>query len=190
MSRDLTAGMITQVTGTEMRIVHLVKAEFDSGDLKLWTGVGEITFNGETYTGAGNFLAISESQETLGVEAQGATFTLTGVNQAIISIFLTEEIQNRQITCWKAIYDPSGSPVLIADPVVAFRGRMDVPQLNETGDTSTIGVQAENRLIDLGRIKVRRYTPEDQKAFYAGDLGCDFVSTIQDVEIVWGKVIK
>jgi hypothetical protein len=190
MSRGLTSGVETAVTGSEMRLVYLVKAEFDSGDLRLWSGVGEITHEGEIYTGAGNFLGISSAKETSELEAQGMTYTLTGVNSAILSMFLTEEIQNRPITCWSAIYQPDSSPQLMSDPVILFRGRMDLPQLSETGENTTIGVQAESRLIDFNRKNVRRYTSEDQKALYAGDLGCDFVATLQDIEIVWGKTIK
>lgn len=188
MSRGLTSPMVSQVTAAQLRPVIFVKAEFDSGDLRLWTGVGDITFNSETYTGAGNFLGISEIREVTGVEAQGATFSLTGVNSSILSVFLSEEIQGRPISCWFGTLDDTLT--IVTDPILMFRGRMDVPQINENGTSATIGVQAESRLIDLNRPRVRRYTPEDQKQQYAGDLGCDFVASLQELEVTWGKGAK
>jgi len=185
VSRGLSSPMVNEVMAAELQPIIMLKAEFDSGDLLLWSGVGEITFNSEVYTGAGNLLAISEIREVAGIEAQGASFSLSGINSAILSIFLSEEIQGRPISCWFGCLDTSSA--IVSDPVLMFKGRMDVPQIDETGQTCTISVQAENRLIDLKRAKVRRYTPEDQKQQYSGDLGCDFVASLQEMEITWGK---
>ncbi len=40
---------------------------------------------------------------------------------------------------------------------------MDVMTITEAGDSSTISIACENKLIALERSKERRYTPEDQK---------------------------
>jgi len=47
MSRNLSAGMITEVTASQLKPAILVKAEFDSGDVLLWSGVGQITYNAQ-----------------------------------------------------------------------------------------------------------------------------------------------
>ena len=64
MARSLSASMVTEVTSNVMSPIVLIKLEFDSGDLNLWTGIGNITFNGDTYTGAGDVIDISTVQET------------------------------------------------------------------------------------------------------------------------------
>lgn len=184
MSRGLAAGMVTEVTADQLHPALLVKAEFDSGDLRLWSGVGSITYNGEVYTGAGSLLSISEMTEVTNVEAQGAVFQLTGIDAALLSLALTEPYQGRAITCFFACLDTSYA--LVADPIPLFKGRMDVLQLDESGDTATMSMQVENKLIDLKSTKVRRYTPEDQKQQYPDDLGLDYVSSLQEMEITWG----
>lgn len=185
MSRDLTSGMIGEVTAAALRPVVLVKAEFDSGDLLLWSGIGQITHNGDIYTGAGNLLNISEVSETTSIEAQGATFVLSGIPSAIISLALNEDYQGRAISMYFGCLSDLGA--LVADPVLMFKGTMDVVQIDDSGDTATVSVQAENRLIDLRRSMVRRYTPEDQKQDFPADKGLDFVAGLQEKEIVWGK---
>ena len=55
----------------------------------------------------------------------------------------------------------------------------------EAGETCEIEVMSENKAVIINRKKDRRYTPEDQKSEYAGDLGFDFVPLLQDKEVIW-----
>ena len=184
MSRGLTVDVANEVKADQLFPALLVKAEFDSGDVRLWSGVGQITYNSEVYTGAGALLGISEMTEVTTVEAQGATFQLTGIDNSLISLALSEPYQGRPITCFFATLSTAGT--VIADPIVLFKGRMDVLQIDESGESSTLAMQAENKLIDLKRTKVRRYTPEDQKQEYPADRGLEFVASLQEKELTWG----
>ena len=64
---------------------------------------------------------------------------------------------------------------------------MDVMIIRETGDTSTIELKLENRLIALERPNERRMTDEDQKNLFPGDIGFEFIPDLQDKQLVWGK---
>ena len=68
-----------------------------------------------------------------------------------------------------------------------FSGYMDQMNIEETSDTSTIQLLVENKLVDLERARVARFTSGYQKSIYAGDLGFDFVEDLQDKQISWGK---
>lgn len=76
---------------------------------------------------------------------------------------------------------------MIDDPILMFEGKLDVPSIQEGGDTSTITLSYESRLIDLQRSRESRYTNEDQQRAFAGDLGCEFVASLQEKQITWGK---
>ena len=52
---------------------------------------------------------------------------------------------------------------------------MDQMNIEESGETSTIQLLVENKLVDLERARVARFTSGYQKSIYAGDLGLDFV---------------
>ena len=82
-------------------------------------------------------------------------------------------------------FDSSGS--LIADPTVMFSGFMDIMTITEGGDSSTISVSVENKLIAFERSKIRRYTAEDQKIDHPTDKGFEFVTAIVEKEIIWGR---
>ena len=59
--------------------------------------------------------------------------------------------------------------------------------ISDGGDTATIKLTAESRLIDLDRSRERRFTSEDQKIEFPDDKGLEYVDDLQDKEIVWGS---
>ena len=78
------------------------------------------------------------------------------------------------------------SPTLIE----IFSGYMDQMSIEETGQTSTVELTIENKLVDLERARVARFTSAYQKSIYPQDLGLDFIEGLQDKEIVWGRKVK
>ena len=184
MSRNLTAAMVTEVTATGLTPVFFVKFEFDSGDIRFWSGIGDKTFNAEIYTGSGDLLTIAPAEETQQLKATNANFNLSGIPSTIISLAMSEDYQGRFVNLWFAILDSSGA--IVADPFLQFKGRMDVMNIQDAGDTATITVSAESVLVDLERPKERRNTDEDHQLDNAGDKFFEFVPALVDREIILG----
>lgn len=185
MSRDLTSAYKAAITAGTVTPVVLVTAEFDTETLRFWNGTGPFTYAGDTYTGAGNLLKISEITETTNTEARGANFELSGIPSSLISVALQEDYQERQVTQVFAPLDSSGN--VIADPFTFFSGKADVMDIEEGGKTATIKLSAESDLIILQRVNERRRTPEDQGITYPGDTFFDQVASLQSKDFVWGK---
>ena len=188
MTRDVTTAFSDEIEASNLRPALLIKAEFDSGDINLWTGYDEITYDSDTYIGGANILSVDNVKETQKLQANGMKFGLDGLNSSIISIALTEEYQWRPISMWLAVLDEDYQ--LIDDPKKIFAGKMDVMEISDEGDTSSIVVNAESNLIDLKDSRERRYTFEDQINEFAGDVGLEFMPTNRDVEITWGSGVK
>ena len=68
MTRDLTSGMQTAVTADLVRPITLVQCAFDSGDLNLWSGIGD-RLDSVDYVGAA-LLTIGEINETTELSAK------------------------------------------------------------------------------------------------------------------------
>ena len=62
---------------------------------------------------------------------------------------------------------------------------MDTLTVND-GETFSVIISAENKLIDLTRPKNLFYTPETQNFLHAGDKGLEFVPRIQEQTVNWG----
>tara|TARA_R110000823_G_scaffold164574_2_gene296871 strand:- start:13 stop:654 length:642 start_codon:yes stop_codon:yes gene_type:complete len=189
MSRVLTSGMTAVTTADVVRPIYLIRMVFDSGEspneLNIWSGNGDLSYDSETYVGVGDLLSISEIKETSDIEATGVNVTLAGVKASLLTIAKDHEYQGRPLTILLGAFDDSGD--LIADPTIVFSGFMDVMAISEGAETSTISIAVENKLIAFERSKVRRYTAEDQKIDHPLDKGFEFVTAIQEKEVVWGR---
>jgi len=185
MSRTLTSGMQTAVTADLVRPITLVQCAFDSGNLNLWSGIGDLTVDSVDYVGAGSLLSIGEITESAELSANGITVTLSGVTSPLITKARDEDYQGRELKVLLGAMDASNG--VISDPVVIFSGFMDVMTINESGETATIQVTVENRLIEFEKTRIRRYTAEDQKIDYPNDKGLEFVAEMAEKEIVWGR---
>jgi len=157
-----------------------VELAFDSGTTRLWNGYGDLTVDGETYTGSGDLMSISAIEESGEISAKGLNMVLSGVPSSLLSLALTENYQNRNCK----VYAGTIATGTVA-AYEAFSGRMDVMTLQEGGDTCTISLTAESRLIDLERPRVRRFTAEDQKLIDANDTGLDFINSLQEETFEW-----
>lgn len=185
MARDLTAGLIAALTAAKLTPVVFFEGEFSTGTLRLWSGVGSITWDGETWVGAGSMGGISAIEESSDVRAVGIACTLNGQADSLLAIALGNVRQGLPGKVWIGTLDAAGA--VEADPFLAFSGWADVPETLDEGQTATITLRYESRLIDLDRTRERRYTDQYQQHEYSGDLGFDNVTALQDAQITWGR---
>jgi hypothetical protein len=184
MSRDIATVIANALGDDVINPFFAVDLEFDSGTLRLWTGVGSREINGNEYIGAGNFLQISEMQETAEIQAAGATLTLSGIPAELLSLALTEPYQQRPARIYFGLVGAE------ADMAEVFTARMDQMTIEEGPESSIIQLSIENVLVDLERPRVLRYTNNDQQSRFPGDRGFEFVETMQNREVFWGRQPK
>jgi hypothetical protein len=188
VARQASSDLLAALAAGTVRIVGFFEGRFTGGTINLWTGIGPISWNGKTWQGAGNLIGVSQIEETSDIKAVGVTFSLAGIPGAMISLVLQSVRQGDPMDCWIAALDLStGAVICDPDNDLLFNGRTDVPVIDEDGQTATISITAENRLIDLERARERRYTPEDQHIDYPGDKGFDYVVSLQSQDIIWGR---
>jgi hypothetical protein len=165
-----------------------MEGRFSGGTVNLWTGIGETVWNGKTWTGAGNLAGASQIEETSDIKAVGVNVSLSGIPAELLSLVLQSIRGGDQVDLWLLAMDLS-TGAIIGDPDddLIFSGRADVPEITEDPAGPSISLALENRLIDLERARERRYTPEDQHIDYPGDKGFDYVASLQQQDIVWGR---
>jgi len=208
MSRTVPAALLNALDGDQIEVFYAVELLFDDTDntqwneagyggnraLRLWTGFGDKDINSQTYTGTGNLLTIDGLEEASDLSARGTTLTLNGLDSAIVSYALTEQYQGRLVR----IYWGVGT-----NTVEVFSGYMDKMTIQDSAETATISLTVESRLIALERANVRRYTRESHAGVRqrkwendgnsgspAADTFFDWVTKLQDKQIVWGREVK
>ena len=207
MSRDLSTLTIEAINDDTVHPFFAVELMFDGGNvLRMWTGQGTLVLaDGTEWAGAGTLLNISTVEETSELAVKGATITLTGIPSEVISLALSQPYQGRvcniyfgTFTTGNVLQENSdyillqdGSKIEVQSTSKGFNsifsGYMDQMNIAEGADTSTIELSVENKLIDLERARVARFTSGYQKSIYPGDLGLDFVEDLQDRNISWGR---
>ena len=207
MSRDLSSNTIENISQDVVYPFFATELRFDGDNvLRLWTGQGTLVLeDGTNWIGTGNLLDISAIEETSELAVKGATLTLSGVPSEVLSLALSEPYQGRVCNIYfgtlsqGTLLQESSSYILLQDGSrieletgekgfnEIFSGYMDQMNIEESGETSTIQLLVENKLVDLERARVARFTSGYQKSIYAGDLGLDFVEDLQDKQISWGR---
>jgi len=207
MSRDLSVNTIEAINEDTVHPFFAVELMFDGNNaLRMWTGQGTLVLaDGTEWAGAGTLLNISTVEETSELAVKGATITLTGIPSEIISLALSQPYQGRVCNIYFGtfttgnILQENSDYILLQDGTrievqstsqgfnSIFSGYMDQMNIAEGADTSTIELSVENKLIDLERARVARFTSGYQKSIYPGDLGLDFVEDLQDKNVSWGR---
>jgi hypothetical protein len=206
MSRDLATDIITALDDDVIYPFFAIELLFDGDNtLRLWTGLGTLTHDSQDWVGTGTLLNISTVEEASEIAVKGATVTLSGIPSSVISLALSQPYQGRVCNLYFGMFTvdrllqqsddyillQTGSKILLDTDQTSisniFSGYMDQMNILETPSTSTIELVVENRLIDLQRARIARFTSEYQKSIYPTDLGLDFVEDLQDKDISWGR---
>lgn len=210
MSRDLSTAISSSLEDGVVYPFFAVELQFDSPNtLRLWTGYGTLVYEGVSYYGTGELLGISSVEETIEMAAKGATLTLSAVPSEVISLALQEPYQGRVCKIYFGMFSTDQllqedgiSYILLQDGskirleaqetglTEVFTGYMNQMSIEEGSETSTIQLSVENKLVDLERPRVARYTSAYQKDKFNGDLGLDFVESLQDQKLTWGRVVE
>lgn len=183
----VTPAFATACAAQVIRPCLFVQLQFKSETLYLWSGLYTTVWNGNTYFGAGSLLSITGISEDSTVEAKNVTISVSGIPSDIVGLALTEVQRGLPAQVYFGLFEQDGV-TLVANPVLAYVGRMDQPTINDAGDSCTIGINVENALVDMNRSVWRRYTDADQQLDYPGDLGCSYVQAIQEQEIYFGTL--
>ena len=209
MSRDLIPDTVQSISQDVVRPFFAVELKFDGENtLRMWTGQGTLILaDGTEWVGAGDLLNISTIEETSEMAVKGATVTLNGIPSNVISLALGQPYQGRVCNIYFGTFTVSDGNLLQEDSSYIlledgskiilqgssnqfneiFSGYMDQMNIQEESETSTIELKVENKLVDLERARVARFTSGYQKSLYKNDQGFDFVESMQDKQISWGR---
>ena len=185
MDRGSTSAFRTEIVKSANKPFHLVKLSFDDVSYFLSDAYIPVTYDSNTYTPTGSFLAFSDIVETNEANIETISISLSGVDTTYINLFLAGGYLDRTVEIYKAFLDSSDA--LVSDPLLIFSGRLNNPVIKEDVEagTSTVAVQASSLFVDFDRINTRFTNNESQQSFFAGDTGFRFSSVVVK-ELNWG----
>jgi len=206
MSRDLSNITIDSISEDVVYPFFATELRFDDNIIRMWTGQGTLVLeDGTEWIGLGQLLSISSIEETSEMAVKGATITLSGIPSELLSLALSTPYQGRVAKIYfgtflrDSLLQETGNYILLEGGGrinlesmskgfnELFSGYMDQMNIEESGETSSIELAVENKLIDLERARVARFTSGYQKSIYPDDDGLNFIEDLQDKKIPWGR---
>jgi hypothetical protein len=183
-NREISVANEAAVTAAVKRPCILYEGEFASGWLRLWSGVGDLAWNGYTWIGRGQLLEISPLSEGDDIVARGMKVTAAAAVD-IVATALGSFRQGATGRVYLGFLDSAWQ--LEDDPLLLFEGRADVQTFARLPDRALVTVAYEDELVDLLRPRIRRYTYEDQLLTDPTDGFFRHMTALQDLSIVWGS---
>jgi len=184
MTRALSVPLKNELQANPTRPVFLYEGQFAAGFLRLWTGLGDLSFDGNTYFGNGWLENVSGGAEMDDGSAQELTVSLAGIPQEVVSTLLNAQ-QGLSGKVWIGAIDSTGA--LVTSPFLLFIGKLDVPTLDDSASAPKATISYESRLVDMDRSREFRFTSESQKIFYPSDKGFEFVRKAAKWDGFWGQ---
>lgn len=194
MPRSLSAGVQTAIAAQHAEFVHFIQLEFSGGTQRLSTGSTSMTWDSQTWTAVGGALEIAPVRETPDLSGGGVDVTLSGVDQTILVLLLTQLYIGRVVKVWLAHLNPTLGTV-IADPPLLYAGFMNggwsiEEQRNETGrGTGNVIVRGRfvNRLSALESRKGMQTNAASHQAFFPTDRFFEHMQILATRPVVWTR---
>lgn len=191
MARDVATALLAAMQAATLRPRIFYEGQFRNPStglveyLRFWSGLGTITWDGKTWTGAGNVLGVEGLEEKVADQSVGFKVSLNGLKTANLSVILDAD-QSHFLpgTIWLAAQEADGT--ITADPYLARSGLLNVARIpQDDGTTRSISAEYEDENAALTIPYNRRYTPEDQAIDDPTDRGFDMVAQLQDMVIAF-----
>ena len=143
-----------------------------------------VSGSSQTYTASGHLKAISPVSETNKPTKNSLQISLSGVDQSMISVALSENIINDQVKIWRGFLDDNNA--VIADPFLLFYGTIDEYSISDNTQTANVILNVTSHWGQFTKESGRTTTDNSQQTYFSGDKGMEFAAlTVRDLK--WGR---
>lgn len=174
----------TEVDAADQNVALLLDVDLVAGTEYLWSGIGDISYGGNTYTGVGDLGDIDKIPEGVDKSDQGVELTLNYLDDTLRNMFVTTDQADRGVTIYVAVIDPDTFTVTSA--YAYFVGFIDSVRIKDSGKSGALIVRVASELALYQRSHAYFLTDSHQQDLYPGDLGLEFSSEM-DQPISWGR---
>jgi hypothetical protein len=176
--------MLASLLSSPIRPGFLALLTFRTAVEYVWSGLGNLVYAGNTYRGVGSLGRIGSVSESTEVRAIGTTVTLSAIDPALLSECLNDIQLGAPAKIYFALFDASLN--ILGTPYPLFIGTVDQPVIQIGVNEMAISLKLENKLANLQRANMRRYTAADQRHYYPNDDAFNWVELLNDLALKWG----
>ena len=185
-----------------IRYADFVRVISPSGTYRFATTASALTINAvdsQPFDGLGSLISIGDIQRDIKSTANQTSVSLVGIDTALLSWVLSQDIKGSQITMWKGFFDTSGNLITTGGSgglYQYFYGFINTYQISEQwmeeirSYIGTISIQASNIQMILQNRTAGRFTNDPSwQYFNSGDTSMNRVSTISTLYFQFGSQV-
>ena len=186
MARSLESEFTDELSNATLYPRLFVKLEIDSGDVLVWSGVGDFTYSGDVYTGVGDLGQVDVIRESGELEVPEVQLTLNGIPTSTRDIADTENYQYENAFIYLGLFDSDGLTVTSANQIQNFfTGTISNMAMAVGAQFSSIGVRLKSWFAVLDRTYKREFTQGDWLKDHTDDQFFSFVARLAERDTVW-----
>lgn len=185
MARTMDPLISAQLGAPWLCPVFFADLGFDDATLYMHTDLGDISWGGHTWTGAGNLSSIEAIEERADGSPSGTVLRLSGINSTLLNEAVTQQYFGRAVSIYFSVRDAS-TAALVATPFELFSGQMDQMRVIDGRETSSIELVVESELIVFDSAPMRWFSDSQLQTDYPGDLGFQYLAAMVNLKLSIG----
>lgn len=184
--RTVSASIIRAMRQKTCRMALMAEIDHPAGMVRVWTGIGTLTYGGHGFVGIGALASVKGLKSTSDLQIVDHAYVLTNIPPDYDE-FVNAKIKGRVAKCWLAFLDEQNQ--LIDAPLQIGKTILDVSALT-TGEDGSVSLmlKGQSDLWQLEKPLNIALTSEEQKKRFPSDTGFDYVTTINVQRIAWTRI--
>ena len=193
--------VITPVENTNnIRYADFVRVTSPSGTYRFSTAASSLTISAvdaQPFNALGQLVRVGDVQRDIKSTANETTFTLVGIDTAMLGFVLGQQIKGSQIEAWKGFFDTNGALITTGGQgglYQYFNGYINSFSISEQWMeeirlfVGVITVSASSIQLILKNRIAGRYTNDNSWQFFApGDTSMNRVAFVTNINYYFGK---
>jgi hypothetical protein len=193
MSRSFSTDVAAALAQSHVRLITMVKLEFDSATLYVHNGLGTYSWDGQSWLGAGDLASISAISEGNDLTPYAVKLSLSSIDASVASAALEENYFQRPVTIYLGVLDENDAFVQESsgttnNPVQVWAGFIDsiaVTSGNEGGDAVVVTCESELAIFQRSRNLLFTNVWQQDRSAHNNDRFFDLVHKMDGMKVNW-----
>ena len=189
MTRGFTSTLNTYLAGDSLIGALLIDIETGSGTTRWTDNSFDIEFNGNTYQAQGNFLNISERDETAELQIHSVNISISALTTANVTTYATSSQINKSVEIRRVFLDPTTNGLLgngtTDTGYLLFKGKIAGYSVTNNQNFADIQLQVSSQFINFNRKNGRRTNQQNFQREHPNDNSMEYSHETLS-EIKWG----
>tara|TARA_R100000995_G_scaffold84764_1_gene64692 strand:+ start:2018 stop:2596 length:579 start_codon:yes stop_codon:yes gene_type:complete len=190
MPREFSDALNTYLSGNTFISVLLLELQQADGTTVRYTdNPFNLTYEGNTYSAQGEFIAVSETQLNSAVQISSVSISISALTLANVQNFAASSIINKPVSIHRGFIDPATN-LLFGDSAgenafLLFKGKVAGYQVNNKQTTADVTLQVSSQFVNFNRKNGRRTNQTNFHREHPTDDSMEFAHETLS-EIKWG----